>query len=828
MSGSETKRSSLTRRRFLKAVGGAAGAMGFVASSSALAGCSSKSEESLASTGNNDQIFYGTCRGNCAGGCALKIKVRDGFVVQTEMGEQAQSAFNRICPKGLSHAQRTYSPQRIRYPMRQSGGKGSGVWERISWDEAIEEITSKWKQYQAESGNSSIVFSTATGVLSVNKDIYGYLQKLMGGSSTAICYDGAGLSILQKMIGYGLFGSGNNPGCERDSKVVFLVGANAHLALLNSWHFLQEARAAGAKLIHIDPVRTLTSQQCDQFVPIAPGTDAALFLAMTKYCIEQGWADEDYLGKNTVAPFLIHEDTGYYVRMSDLGLEPLVGDPDPTTGEETLVDAIMVWDSETGKPAVADTVEHPQLTGAFEQNGIKMRPVYQGLLDHLDEWSLERASEICDIPVDTIAEMARMFAQDGPSTVYMGFGIDHYNGGHKTYQAIITFLAVTGQFGTSGSGLSGVSSGSNVYFSNPNLSVANAQTGPVVGTVKLASVKEQGAIGDIPLDIRSIFFYGHNYISNVTERLKAIECLKSIDLVVVADIAMNDTTEYADIVLPVCGWMETQDIYSGGPVPIMKLQERAIEPLYESKNDFEIGCLLAERMGFGDKVSWGHEEYLAAFFDNALCGSLGYTLEQLKKEKTLALLPQTDGRYPHGANGVFPTETGKLQFYLEKYSRGVGFEGMDNGDEVNEADEQFATFMPPHEAWRENPLIEKYPLQFMSMRNRFTTHSQFYDVAWFREIMPEPILKLNPDDAAARGISAGDTIRAYNDRGYVVLKAEIDAGLRPGVTVYPKGWQASQFIDGHVSNLTSSYTIPSMYNNYYFDTLCEVERCEED
>ncbi|MFR7404057.1 MAG: molybdopterin dinucleotide binding domain-containing protein [Coriobacteriaceae bacterium] len=118
----------------------------------------------------------------------------------------------------------------------------------------------------------------------------------------------------------------------------------------------------------------------------------------------------------------------------------------------------------------------------------------------------------------------------------------------------------------------------------------------------------------------------------------------------------------------------------------------------------------------------------------------------------------------HMANGVFPTETGKLQFYLEKYTRGIGFEGMDNGDEVDEADEQFATFMPPHEVWRENPLIEKYPLQFMSMRNRFTTHSQFYDVAWFREIMPEPILKLNPADAAARGISAGDTIRALTTR----------------------------------------------------------------
>ena len=404
MSGSETTHSGLTRRGFLKS----AGAVVALSGVSGLVGCTRNYDKSLATTGSEDQIFYGTCRGNCAGGCALKIKVRNGFVVQTEMGEQAQPAFNRICPKGLSHAQRTYSSKRIQYPMRQVGGKGSGEWERISWDEAIEEITSKWKQYQSESGNASVVFSTATGVLSVNKDIYGYLQKLMGGSSTAICYDGAGLSILQKTIGYGLFGSGNNPGCERDSKVVFLVGANAHLALLNSWHFLQEARTAGAKLVHIDPVRTLTSQQCDQFVPIVPGTDAALFLAMTKYCIDQGWADEDYLRKNTVAPFLIREDTGHYVRMSDLGFEPLAGDPDPVTGEETFMDAIMVWDSKTGKPAVADTIENPQLIGEFEQNGIKMRPVYQGLINHLGEWSLERASEICDIPEETIAELARM------------------------------------------------------------------------------------------------------------------------------------------------------------------------------------------------------------------------------------------------------------------------------------------------------------------------------------------------------------------------------------------------------------------------------------
>ena len=172
MSGSETTHSGLTRRGFLKSAGAVVALSGF----SGLVGCTRNYDKSLATTGSEDQIFYGTCRGNCAGGCALKIKVRNGFVVQTEMGEQAQPAFNRICPKGLSHAQRTYSSKRIQYPMRQVGGKGSGEWERISWDEAIEEITSKWKQYQSESGNASVVFSTATGVLSVNKDIYGYLQ----------------------------------------------------------------------------------------------------------------------------------------------------------------------------------------------------------------------------------------------------------------------------------------------------------------------------------------------------------------------------------------------------------------------------------------------------------------------------------------------------------------------------------------------------------------------------------------------------------------------------------------------------------------------------
>lgn len=107
-----------------------------------------------AASGNPDasgeKHYSGICRANCTGQCLLDIIVRDGKVVKTAMGKHPNSDYNRICSKGLAHLQRLYGPRRIQYPMRRVGERGSGEWERITWDEAIAEICEKWTAIRKE------------------------------------------------------------------------------------------------------------------------------------------------------------------------------------------------------------------------------------------------------------------------------------------------------------------------------------------------------------------------------------------------------------------------------------------------------------------------------------------------------------------------------------------------------------------------------------------------------------------------------------------------------------------------------------------------------
>ena len=133
-----------TRRSFIK---GAAA----LTAAGALVGCSPQTQNLEKAEPQKDipetQIFSGVCRGNCAGGCFLNVHVRDGQVVRTSMREMPDPQYNRICMKGLSHPYRIYSDERLKYPLRRAGERGSDEWERISWDEALDEIAEKWNGY---------------------------------------------------------------------------------------------------------------------------------------------------------------------------------------------------------------------------------------------------------------------------------------------------------------------------------------------------------------------------------------------------------------------------------------------------------------------------------------------------------------------------------------------------------------------------------------------------------------------------------------------------------------------------------------------------------
>ena len=134
----------ISRRSFLKGSMAAAAMLGMAPTVSV---AENKAEEAAPAA---EQVYCGVCRGNCGGGCFLNVHVRDGKVVRTSARDLPNPEYNRICVKGLTHSYRMYGADRLKYPMRRVGERGAGQWEQISWDEAIKEITDKWKGYIAE------------------------------------------------------------------------------------------------------------------------------------------------------------------------------------------------------------------------------------------------------------------------------------------------------------------------------------------------------------------------------------------------------------------------------------------------------------------------------------------------------------------------------------------------------------------------------------------------------------------------------------------------------------------------------------------------------
>ncbi len=180
----------------------------------------------------------------------------------------------------------------------------------------------------------------------------------------------------------------------------------------------------------------------------------------------------------------------------------------------------------------------------------------------------------------------------------------------------------------------------------------------------------------------------------------------------------------------------------------------------------------------------------------------------------------------HGEGGVFPTSSGRVEFYWENPAPNSNF-----GQKFDVEKERLPYWEPPAEAWPvgvegypANPLGEKYPLMLFNRHTKWRSHSTYCYTPNLRLLDPEPRAFLSVVDAEARGIEEGDTVKVFNDRGHVVLRARLDNGMRPGMVSVPHGWQSDQFIEGHYANLTSSAYNPICVNGCFNDSLVEVEK----
>ncbi|HTV64717.1 MAG TPA: molybdopterin-dependent oxidoreductase, partial [Bryocella sp.] len=246
------------------------------------------------------RTVHSACPHDCPDACALLITIEDGLATRVQGDPEHPVTRGFLCGKVAKYLDRVYSPDRVLYPMRRvaaKGKSGDGVFQRITWDEALDEIATRLKSIGNEFGPEAVLpysYGGNLGVLNGGAMDRRFFHRF-GASQLhrSICSEAGGQALIS------IYGRkiGTEPEQFRHSKYIVAWGANIHGANIHLWPFIEEARREGAKLVVIDPYRTRTAAAADWHIAINPGTDVALALGMMHIILREGWHDADYIAK---------------------------------------------------------------------------------------------------------------------------------------------------------------------------------------------------------------------------------------------------------------------------------------------------------------------------------------------------------------------------------------------------------------------------------------------------------------------------------------------------------------------------------------------------
>ena len=244
-------------------------------------------------------IVRGACPHDCPDTCALQITVENGVAVKIEGARDHPFTDGTLCTKVARYLERTYSEERLLHPMRRVGAKGAGRFERISWDEALGEIAARFEALAAEDPQQILPYDYAGHMGYVQWHAMGkrFFHRLGASLLDRTICSSAGKAGLQITLGGSV---GMDPERFADAKLILIWGSNPVVSNLHLWSRVQEAKRRGAKVIAIDPYRSLTAEKCSEHLAPLPGTDGALALAMMHVIVSEGLVDEDYVARYTV------------------------------------------------------------------------------------------------------------------------------------------------------------------------------------------------------------------------------------------------------------------------------------------------------------------------------------------------------------------------------------------------------------------------------------------------------------------------------------------------------------------------------------------------
>ena len=413
-----------------------------------------------------DRVAKGThTRANCIAACSWNLFVKDGIVWKEEQAAVYQRPRTDVpdmnprgCQKGACYADLQVSASRLQYPLKRSGERGSGKWQRISWDQAFTEIADKLIDAAVAEGTESIIYdhgTTNSGMGPESACEFRFTDAV--GATVLDSWSGVGDMPMGAVQTWGMYNcEGTADDWFRSDYIVIWIGNPVYTRIPEA-HFINEARYRGAKVVTIAPDYSASAIHADLWLNVKPESDAALGLAAAQVIIADKLYKTDHIREQTDLPLLVREDTGRFLRQSDLEAKG-------------SAEIFYLWDEATGKPVPAPGCQgeggrsialgnvKAALSGRFTVKlaggkPVEVRPLFERLQAHLTNYTPEKASKITGLSPAVIRRFAREFAAAPAAMIFASWGACKHHHSDLMQRAMILLTALTGNQGRPGTGV---------------------------------------------------------------------------------------------------------------------------------------------------------------------------------------------------------------------------------------------------------------------------------------------------------------------------------------------------------------------------------------